>query len=403
MTSRQYLKGFVLLAILMRNPGLVLGQSSPPTSASISTESETATVSSSTMDSYSTMAISMAATSTGMPGTSNSVTTASASSMAASMSTATTIAPASSTMTNNIVSSTPSSGSNTITTTTMATASGSTSVSMGQTTTAPSSSNTITSMPMTMPTTMTTAPDNVTTSDGNTTMTSSYNSLISCPDFDCNTSACYDTFMNQTSIGCGQNVYFCELRRWADMSYSVRCSADCPSMLCVNQTQTGCAADCCNTTGCLNATLFSMIPTTAAPTTTTSTTTTTTTTTPGTNGKKCHKLMCTGEKCYTDNSLQGVMVPCTVGQDYCQLKKTVMAAVMTWTAGCSGNCMEETVCTSTAVDCHQECCNATQASSCLKLDGSVYMPNSAAGPCSTLVLVASALLAWLLCSQLHAD
>ncbi|KAJ8355262.1 hypothetical protein AAFF_G00077390, partial [Aldrovandia affinis] len=54
----------------------------------------------------------------------------------------------------------------------------------------------------------------------------------------------------------------------------------------------------------------------STPTNTTSNTTTTPT--PGNNGKKCHKLTCTGERCYTDERLQGVTVLCTVGQDYCQ-------------------------------------------------------------------------------------
>ncbi|KAJ8355264.1 hypothetical protein AAFF_G00077410 [Aldrovandia affinis] len=88
---------------------------------------------------------------------------------------------------------------------------------------------------------------------------SSYDSPISCLGFACNTSACYDTFMNQNVIGCGQDVNFCELRRQADMNYLVSCSTNCSFMLCVNQTQTGCAANCCNTTGCLNVTLFSMM------------------------------------------------------------------------------------------------------------------------------------------------
>ncbi|KAG9331297.1 hypothetical protein JZ751_019529 [Albula glossodonta] len=218
-----------------------------------------------------------------------------------------------------------------------------------------------------------------TASSGNMT------SPISCWTFTCNASTCYDVFLSQNASECGQNAPYCELKRWADMSYSVNCSTDCLSMSCANQTQSGFA------------------PTTM--TTTTTTTTTTAKTTTGKNGKKCHKLTCEGERCYKEDSQKGQMVMCLVGQDYCQLKKTVSGPVMTWTAGCSGNCMDETMCTSTAVDCTQECCNATATASCLKLDGSLNMPNSApvGHPSPTLMLLGSALLVWLLCLQLHTE
>ncbi|KAJ8289258.1 hypothetical protein COCON_G00019170 [Conger conger] len=147
-----------------------------------------------------------------------------------------------------------------------------------------------------------------------------------------------------------------------------------------------------------------MVPTTVAPTTTPKTTPKPTT--PGNNGKKCHKLSCTGEKCYTKADQKTKIMLCPVGQDYCWLKKTVSGSVMTWVASCSKDCREEEACTSTAVDCTQECCNATKASSCLKLDGTLNTPNSLAphlAPVPVLSLLAAALLAWLAGSQIHAQ
>ncbi|KAG5858029.1 hypothetical protein ANANG_G00025770 [Anguilla anguilla] len=203
---------------------------------------------------------------------------------------------------------------------------------------------------------------------------------ISCRQFTCNESQCYSIFINQTAMPCNANFSYCQLQRVAYMSYTVGCSANCTTTPCTNQTQTGCSVGCCNTTDCLNVTMSTMVPTTAAPTTTKTTTKAPTTTTQGSNGKKCNQLTCTGETCYTQASQKTLVVACLGGQDYCQLKKTVAGAVMTWKAGCSGDCRKDTPCSSTAVDCTQECCNATLASSCLKLDGTLNIPGSASSP-----------------------
>ncbi|KAJ8290192.1 hypothetical protein GJAV_G00009780 [Gymnothorax javanicus] len=223
---------------------------------------------------------------------------------------------------------------------------------------------------------------------------------ISCRQFTCDDSMCYKMFMNETAMACDPSVSYCTLNRLTSMRYSVNCSANCPSTRCANMTQTGCSVDCCNTTNCLNGTLFAMVPTTAAPTTTKSATTVRTPAPPATNGKKCHNLMCDGETCYKTANNRVVM--CLVGKDYCQVKKVVNQNVMTWTAGCSGDCRDDTVCTSTTTDCTQECCNATSTSSCLKLDGSINMPNSAPIPVFSAALsLGSSILAWLIVSNLN--
>ncbi|XP_036394452.1 uncharacterized protein DDB_G0271670-like [Megalops cyprinoides] len=363
--------------------------SSPSATSTSTTSGSTTTVS--THSTTTTSTVSATTTST------VSITTTSASST-------TTPAPPAASSTTTTVSIAPPSGSSTLAPS-----------SSTRTSTAATASTTTTANSTVSPGSNTnTTKDMSTNSTGNMTTAGNFTSMISCRAFTCNASACYTVFMNQTASPCAAEVSFCELRRQADMSYSVGCGANCSwsSERCVNQTQAGCTVDCCNSTGCLNSTLYSMVPTTG--------------TTPllreptgggsydykthyhndhyhnsrkQCKGKKCHKLTCTGEKCYQADSQKGLVVLCPNGQDYCHLKKTVSLAVMTWTAGCSGNCMSQTVCTSTAVDCYQECCNATTTASCLKLDGTLNMPNSAPGPRSLLALMTSSLLVWLLFLQ----
>ncbi|KAJ8340872.1 hypothetical protein SKAU_G00331630 [Synaphobranchus kaupii] len=244
---------------------------------------------------------------------------------------------------------------------------------------------------------------------------------ISCRQFTCNETACNTVFMNQTAVPCNANFSYCQLQRVAFMSYTASCSANCLAT-CVNQTQYGCSMDCCNTTDCLSATFQSLVPTvppTAAPTTTSTTTTTTTvtSTTSGNNGKKCHKLTCSGEKCFMKEKEKTKVILCPVGQDYCQLKKKV-TEVITWQASCNGDCQEccnatkascngdcrtDTACTSTSVDCTQECCNATKVASCLKLDGVIehaqLRPPSQSPPAPPTLCWLLSCLAWLLGSH----
>ncbi|KAL4657553.1 keratin-associated protein 10-6-like isoform X2 [Arapaima gigas] len=222
---------------------------------------------------------------------------------------------------------------------------------------------------------------------------------ISCRSYTCNSSSCYSIFMSVSPRPCDPNTTFCELRKVDGVRYSINCSMSCngTSDRCMNQSQTDCTVECCNSTNCLNSTISSMaMTTTVAPTTKTVTTTvlvTTTTTATPTNGKKCNKLKCSGEKCYSTEPK--TLMDCLVGQNFCQLKKIVSGTVMSWEAGCSGNCTGEKPCSSTVADCTQECCNATTTASCLKLDGSVNMPGSSSvGLHPSLLLVASGLLVW---------
>lgn len=57
-----------------------------------------------------------------------------------------------------------------------------------------------------------------------------------------------------------------------------------------------------------------------------------------------------------------------------QLQKIVKNGVISYEAGCSNTCSSSTksCATITTGDCFQECCNATNAACCMKLDGQVH-------------------------------
>ncbi|XP_064801474.1 uncharacterized protein LOC135520079 [Oncorhynchus masou masou] len=239
----------------------------------------------------------------------------------------------------------------------------------------------------------TTSMDN-TTSWGTSGMT-----MISCRQFSCNYSDCYDVYMNMTSVSCNANITFCELKRQEDMTYTGGCSSSCRNA-CVNNTQTNCTMGCCNSTGCLRSTLASMVrPNTTTVTTvmmmTTTTTTTaaatTTTAMPTNKLKKCQVFQCTEQNCYKTWITKDPM-PCPLNQPYCELKKMTNGSRTMWMGGCNADCTRNTWCTTTTGTCHQECCN-TSITSCLKLDGSLNVPSSATrGPHFPLTLITVALL-----------
>ncbi|KAA0703574.1 hypothetical protein E1301_Tti014243 [Triplophysa tibetana] len=215
--------------------------------------------------------------------------------------------------------------------------------------------------------------------------------------FTCTTD-CYAKFMNVTPSPCPSASAYCELIKQA-MSYSIMCSVSC-GMSCGNITVTNCSLACCNTTSCLNASLSAHLgsSSTAAPITPSTPYTTAKVTvppTPANNGKKCISIKCDGAACYKNtNSIP--LVFCPVGQDYCKLHKVTVGTVESWQGGCSDDCRKAQVCSSGLSTCHQECCNATAAASCLKLTGDLYMPSSAArGPQSPALLTASLLLLWM--------
>ncbi|KAL6488741.1 hypothetical protein MHYP_G00024820 [Metynnis hypsauchen] len=188
-----------------------------------------------------------------------------------------------------------------------------------------------------------------------------------------------------------------DLRIYDTMRYSTNCAADC-STLCTNASQINCSVDCCSSETCLLASIakqlnYTMMPMTSTTqsTTTTKATTAVTTTAP-TNGKKCHKISCSGDTCYQGNTN---VVLCST-QNYCMLKKATSGTVVTWTGGCSEDCSKETACSSTTSTCFLECCNATTTASCLKLTGAVNMPSSATrGLFSPVLLMACSLLLWI--------
>nr|XP_023677006.1 keratin-associated protein 10-6-like isoform X2 [Paramormyrops kingsleyae] len=271
-----------------------------------------------------------------------------------------------------------------------------TSTSSFNSSTANTTANTtaITNLTTLAPSSTFTGSANATTATGKSSNNST--GKISCRTFTCNSSMCYAIYLNTTARPCSTDALFCELRRLDGLMYSVNCSAFCNATVnrCANSTMTSCSVDCCNSTDCLNSTLASlMIPTTVTPVTTVTTQTTASTlTTAMRNGKQCHKFICQGEKCYqTETGKQD----CFAGQDFCKLNKIILLTTTSWEASCSGNCTGDKSCGSTAANCTQECCVATSAS-CLKLDGSVNMPNSAVVLHTALSLFSPWLLIWAL-------
>ncbi|XP_024254374.1 haze protective factor 1-like [Oncorhynchus tshawytscha] len=237
--------------------------------------------------------------------------------------------------------------------------------------------------------------------DNTTSWGTSGMTMISCRQFSCNYSDCYDVYMNRTSVSCNANITFCELKRQEDMTYTGGCSSSCRNA-CVNNTQTNCTTGCCNSTGCLRSTLASMVRpntttvTTVMMTTTTTTAAATTTTAMPTNKlKKCQMFQCTEQNCYKTWITKDPM-PCPLNQPYCELKKMTIGSTTMWMGGCNADCTRNTWCTTTTGTCHQECCN-TSITSCLKLDGSLNVPSSATrGPHFPLALITAALLVCLL-------
>ncbi|XP_052003295.1 putative protein TPRXL isoform X3 [Xyrauchen texanus] len=238
-------------------------------------------------------------------------------------------------------------------------------------------------------------------SDSTSMITASSNSslmgndtVLSCPEFTCTTN-CYTQFMNEMANLCPSNAYSCELTK-QDTSYSVNCSASC-GLSCGNATLNNCSVDCCNTTNCLNTTLFAMTNSATTTGTTTQATTTTTTikvtvaTTQANNGKKCHNFTCNGVSCFT--GFTNTIMMCPITQDYCMLKKTTSTNGETWQGSCSTDCRLQQPCTASVIPCYLECCNASTTNSCLKLSGQLNMPSSATrGTHSSELLMASLLL-----------
>ncbi|XP_063054210.1 integumentary mucin C.1 [Engraulis encrasicolus] len=214
--------------------------------------------------------------------------------------------------------------------------------------------------------------------------------------------------MNTTAAPCPYGCDYCEFRQINESMYSVGCADSCDASRCVNATQLDCVKDCCNTTHCLNATLLAMEPTTSptVPMTTkkatmTTTTTTTAPTTRASNGMKCKSLTCTGADCYTTST--PVMTWCYGDTEtYCKLMKMTEGSTATWMAGCSVDCTEQTACGASTPACHQECCMASAAGDCLKLDGKLNMPNSGGGgstqalPSTLMGLLGPCLMLWMM-------
>ncbi|XP_034554377.1 uncharacterized protein LOC117823333 [Notolabrus celidotus] len=104
-------------------------------------------------------------------------------------------------------------------------------------------------------------------------------------------------------------------------------------------------------------------------------------------GNQCHQGKCTGTDCYKTFKTPQT---CSSSQLHCQLKKETVGSSMQWTASCTTNCSAETPCKATTKPpCHLECCNAT-LTSCLRLNGTLNVPNVATrGPHLNTELIAS--------------
>ncbi|XP_058051483.1 uncharacterized protein LOC131204328 isoform X2 [Ahaetulla prasina] len=202
---------------------------------------------------------------------------------------------------------------------------------------------------------------------------------LTCQSFQCSGERCYQEEAHGNNSQLCHNASHCELYRLNSTSYTARCSSDCGSAnateMCLQSGGLGlelCIMECCNSHNCLqlNATAYGdrALITTPVPTTTT-----TTTTAPPRNGKVCSSFTCHGEGCFKG---QKSSTSCTVGHDFCEMKKTGSHFV----AGCSQSCKTKGhPCShkSTAA-CYQECCQAMPRTSCLKLDGKVHF-NRASG------------------------
>ncbi|XP_029928152.1 platelet binding protein GspB isoform X2 [Myripristis murdjan] len=347
------------------SPTTVTSASSASSAASATSGSSGATT---TQSATSMTTVAMSAPPTTVA-TSGSVTTTNSGTASATAVSSTSSAAVSPTMTQT---STMAASGSTVSSSTAASASGS-----------PTSS--VSSSAATMTTAMTSGAQtsgNTTGVTSGTTNTTSM-SMICCPSFTCNYTDCYSMYTSQNETKCDAGVSYCQLIKQSDMSYIANCSASCVDR-CVNETQTNCSVECCDSTGCLNATFASMMmtttvtpaTTTTAPVTTTKATTTMQTT--ANNGNKCRTATCNDKAdCYTGFSTAPIE-RCSSSHLHCQLKKETVDSKVKWTAGCTTNCSGQTWCksSSSSPPCHLECCNATKTS-CLWLNGTANVPSLA--------------------------
>ncbi|KAM9353522.1 uncharacterized protein ABDE67_005903 [Symphorus nematophorus] len=157
----------------------------------------------------------------------------------------------------------------------------------------------------------------------------------------------------------------CQLMRKTDVCYTVSCSASCADS-CSSASQVNCSVNCCNSTGCLDGNFESMMMTTTTVIATTPTAPPpTTTTTPVTT------TAATSRPATADN-----------------LKKEDKTSKVQWTASCTTNCSAATPCkANTKPPCHLECCNATKATSCLWLNGTLNVNFATRGPHFNIELI----------------
>ncbi|XP_042295743.1 uncharacterized protein LOC121915495 [Sceloporus undulatus] len=219
---------------------------------------------------------------------------------------------------------------------------------------------------------------------------------LTCQSFQCSGERCYQEVAHGNSSAwepC-HNASHCELFRLNSTSYTAGCSSDCgngstSTERCMTNSSMRmelCIMECCDSPNCLrlNATAYGDLPSPTTPaattTTTVATTTATTTTVAPRNGKVCGHFTCHGEGCYRG---QKSSMSCSVGFDFCEMKKTGPHFV----AGCSKACNRSgpACAAGSKAPCFQECCPARPKASCLRLDGGVHF--NGAGRASIVSLV----------------
>ncbi|XP_056413086.1 uncharacterized protein LOC130356074 isoform X2 [Hyla sarda] len=197
-----------------------------------------------------------------------------------------------------------------------------------------------------------------------------------CHLFNCMGDHCYtNESLNKDSKNVTCSTY-CALFRHNSSYFASMCDPHCRHHLCNDSAQDNCTIRCCTALGCSvdngnegNQTNNTTMPSTEVMSTAS---TTTTTTTLVYSEKKCRSFKCDGSDCFkTQTTAQTKQ--CQVGINHCELQKIVKNGAISYEAGCSNTCSTSTKsCAAiTTADCFQECCNATNAGCCMKLDGQV--------------------------------
>ncbi|XP_063813263.1 uncharacterized protein LOC135050967 isoform X2 [Pseudophryne corroboree] len=211
--------------------------------------------------------------------------------------------------------------------------------------------------------------------------TSAMSMETNCYTFSCVGEHCYRNGSKHENADNATCSSYCGMYRHNNSFFEIKCDEHCMHHLCNDTMQDECTLHCCNTSECMNLNINSDNTTamstaaTAAPMTTA---TTTSTTTIAYSDKKCRSFICTGTDCYKTQT--GATVKnCQVGVNHCELQKVIGTNSVSYEGGCSNTCStsSKSCAVLTNANCFQECCNATSAGCCMKLDGQVHFNTAA--------------------------